>query len=730
MIMEVLYYLIPVLLNASIGAWILAKRPTMATNRWFTAVQAYFVIWGLSEVVRYLTDSGATALAVSRISSMCALCLPVCSLYFLAAYDAEVRTRSRGPSRVAAGVLIAVGAALGILVVFTDLVDGGASKRGMAFVVSAGPLYVVHGLWIVGTILFLFLRFMIRGLGEKRRAFRTQYIVIGLSPVLTAVAYVGLEMIPVAAGVEMRLSSYPATLLFSFILGVASSRLGLMSITPEAASRQALDAQPDGVVLIDSEGAARFCNGAFMELTGRGGEGGLCDVSIRESLTGLTEGSEDLFDRPWEDLPDELDFRASLSTVTGDTVPVMATFRKWVDPLGHTPGAILVCRDERPIRKLETEMIHVEKLHSLGTMVSGIAHELNNPLTSIIGFSELGTKKTLPVEQAEGFFRSIHSEARRAHRVIQSLLDFARTSLAVECPVSPNQILKDIVAIRRFDLEAHGVDIEETYDETLPDTLADPRKIRQLFMNVFNNAADAAGEAGGRGRVEVRTLLEEDRLVVKIADNGPGISDKVLPKIFDPFFTTKTVGMGTGLGLSIAHALSVEMGGRIKVETQVREGSTFTVALPVKAVPSDRPKPPSTALFREKLAGKPKVLIVDDEEVLVDMMANFLQFKGCEVDRARDGLVGLEKIEKNPYDLILCDVKMPNLNGREMVKILETKDPDALKKLVICSGDTVSPDTQSFLQASSLRTLNKPFTLNELAKTVKTVLSETYYLAT
>ena len=149
---------------------------------------------------------------------------------------------------------------------------------------------------------------------------------------------------------------------------------------------------------------------------------------------------------------------------------MVATFRRWVDPLGHNTGGILVCRDERPIRKLETEMIHVEKLHSLGTMVSGIAHELNNPLTSIIGFSELGAKKTVPPEQAEGFFRSINSEAQRAHRVIQSLLDFARTSLAVECPVSPNQVLKDIVAIRRFDLEARGVDIMADYDEDLPDT--------------------------------------------------------------------------------------------------------------------------------------------------------------------------------------------------------------------------------------------------------------------
>jgi two-component system NtrC family sensor kinase len=702
----------------------------MAANRWFAAVQVYFVVWGLGEVLRYLAASAEVALAVDRVSSTCGLFLPICSLFFLKAYNAEVRNEKRAPSRVALGVLVAGAAIFGSLTLATDLVLVRATKLGLTYRMEVGPLYVFFGLWIVGLILYLFLDFMVRGLRESRPAFRAHYIVIGLSPVLTASLFVGVEMIPLAVGAEMRLSSYPATLLFSAILAVASSRLGLMAITPEAASRQALDAQPDGVVLIDSEGAVRFCNGAFLDLTGRDRDGDRGELSVRDSVKILTEGAEDLFGRPWEDLPDQADFRASLSTVQGETVPVMATFRKWVDPLGRAAGGILVCRDERPIRKLETEMIHVEKLHSLGTMVSGIAHELNNPLTSIIGFSELGTKKTLPAEQTEGFFRSIHTEAQRAHRVIQSLLDFARTSLVVECPASPNQVLKDIVAIRRFDLEAHGVDIVEDYDESLPDTIVDPRKIRQLFMNILNNAADAAGESSGRGRVEVRTVREENRLVFRITDNGPGIPAKVLPKIFDPFFTTKTVGMGTGLGLSIAHALSVEMGGRIRVDTKTGEGSTFTVTLPVKAVPSEKPKPPSTAVFREKLEGKPRVLIVDDEEVLVDMMVNFLRFKGCEVDRAKDGFVGLEKIEKNPYDIILCDIKMPNLNGREMVKILESKNPEALKKLVICSGDTVSPDTQSFLQGSDLRTLNKPFTLNELAKMVKTVLSETYYLAT
>ncbi|MHC4780919.1 MAG: hybrid sensor histidine kinase/response regulator, partial [Planctomycetota bacterium] len=418
-----------------------------------------------------------------------------------------------------------------------------------------------------------------------------------------------------------------------------------------------------------------------------------------------------------------------LATVSGEKVPVVVTFRKWVDPTGRTPGAIVVFRDERPIRKLEAEMIHVEKLHSLGTMVSGIAHELNNPLTSIIGFSELGMREGLAPDRHEGFFRSINSEAQKAHLVIQNLLDFARTPIEVECPVSINDVLKSILGIRRLDLQATGIDLDEVYEDDLPDTVGDPKKIRQLLMNIINNAADAAGDSRHRGKIAVRTEKGEGRIVVEISDNGPGIPKPVLPKIFDPFFTTKTVGMGTGLGLSISHAMAVELGGRIDVESNEGEGTRFTVTVPIVVPQKRKGKPPSTAVFRERLGEKPKILIVDDEEVLVEMMENFLKFKGCEVDRAPDGEAGLSKISKNAYDIILCDIKMPNMNGREMVKQLQEKDPSALEKIVICSGDTVSPDTQSFLRDSGLRTLNKPFTLKELAATLKSVLSDTYYLA-
>jgi PAS domain S-box-containing protein len=728
MIPELLYYLVPALVNLGIGVWILSKRPRMATNIWFFLCTFIFLAWGVGDGLRQVVTTSGEALAIDRVTAVAGLALPLFAYFFLLSLRAEIdRGKTVRPSAAIVAVLAGGSLALMVFVAVTNLVLEGTVLVGSTHVITPGPLYVVFGAWIVGWILLLFIPLLIKGLGEKRELVRRQYLVIGLSPLLTALAFVSIDMVPSLLGASLKLSSYPATILFTLILGLASHRLGLMAITPEGAARQALEAQPDGVVLIDQEGEIRFANGSFARLLGlkSGAEVG---GKLQPIWTVFSKGYERLLSRPWEELPDQLDLRGELSTGSSESVPVVCTFRKWIDALGETPGAIVQFRDERPIRKLEGEMIHVEKLHSLGTMVSGIAHELNNPLTSIIGFSEMGKKKDMGPDRYRSFFESINSEAQRAHRVIQSLLEFARTSFDVECTLSINQILKDIMGVRRFELEARGVDLAEDLDAELPDTKGDPRKLRQIFLNVFNNAGDAAEEARARGRVRIQTRVEEGHFVIRVSDNGPGIPDKVLPRVFDPFFTTKTVGMGTGLGLSISHSLVTEMGGRILVDTKAGEGTTFTVAIPVTAAEPEALKPPSTASFREKLEQKPRILIIDDEDVLVEMMSNFLKFKGCEVDRAPDGLVGLEKIRNEIYDIILCDIKMPNLNGREMVKILGEEDPDKLKKLVICSGDTVSPETQSFISHTGLRTLNKPFTLKELAKTLKKVLAETYYI--
>jgi len=290
-------------------------------------------------------------------------------------------------------------------------------------------------------------------------------------------------------------------------------------------------------------------------------------------------------------------------------------------------------------------------------------------------------------------------------------------------------MVEDLLAIRRADLEYGGIAISAELDPEVGETVADPLKLKQILLNILNNAADASAEGRLEKRVAVSTRKEGAFFSIRIADTGPGISPAVMSKIYDPFFTTKPVGMGTGLGLSIAHTQVVKMGGRIEVETVPGKGTEFTVFLPVVEPEKTAPKPPSSSVLKGEILEHPRVLVVDDEQVLVDMVSSFLTFKGCEVDGAADGLEALEKIEKNEYDLILCDIRMPNLSGRELVDRLREMGSDALGKIIICTGDTLSPDTQSFLDRSKLRILHKPFTLKELAATIRSMLSETLQAA-
>jgi two-component system, NtrC family, sensor kinase len=227
-------------------------------------------------------------------------------------------------------------------------------------------------------------------------------------------------------------------------------------------------------------------------------------------------------------------------------------------------------------------LLHSEKMAAVGQLISGVAHELNNPLTAILGYSQLLTSCGQVGPQGLEYSEKLYKQAQRTHRIVQNLLSFARQHKPERVPVRLNQVLEDTLALRDYDLRMSNIRLHLDLAENLPLAAADPHQLQQVFLNLVNNAVDAILESSGQGDLWVRTAREAERFVVEFVDSGPGVKDP--SKVFDPFYTTKPVGKGTGLGLSICYGIITEHGGLIRVSNVPPRGACFTIELPCTAI--------------------------------------------------------------------------------------------------------------------------------------------------
>jgi two-component system, NtrC family, sensor kinase len=250
------------------------------------------------------------------------------------------------------------------------------------------------------------------------------------------------------------------------------------------------------------------------------------------------------------------------------------------DETGEINSIVVVMTDVTDAASLQAKLMHTEKMAALGQLVSGVAHEVNNPLATIVGFSDLLIENPAVPEEAKQELRLILQEAQRTQGIVQSLLSFARQMPAQRAPVQVNAVLQQTLKLRAHDLSNHGVRLTESYAQDLPLTVGDPHQLQQVFLNILNNAYDAIHEAQRPGTIEIATSHSDGHVEIAFRDNGPGISHA--DRIFDPFFTTKEVGKGTGLGLSICYGIVRSHGGEIFGRNHVDgQGCTFLVRLPV-----------------------------------------------------------------------------------------------------------------------------------------------------
>jgi CheY-like chemotaxis protein len=352
--------------------------------------------------------------------------------------------------------------------------------------------------------------------------------------------------------------------------------------------------------------------------------------------------------------------------------------------------------------------------------VSGVAHELNNPLAGVMAFAELlRAMPSMPAEARESV-DTIHREAQRAAKIVRHLLTFARQQPAERIAADLNAIVSDTLALRQYALRSLEIELDVSLAPSLPRTWADPSQLQQVVLNLIGNAEQAlAGQPAPR-RITVRTTHASGVLRCSISDTGAGIHPEKLDRIFNPFYTTKPVGQGTGLGLSISDGIVREHGGRIHVESTPGEGATFVVELPVVAAPQSaavgEPGLPSPAPTTGRL------LVIDDEPALRGAVSTFLLSLGHHVDVAATAGEARALLGANEYDVVLLDVRMPGEGGATLYHELNERDPRQANRVVFVTSDLRSEAALRLLAIADRPSLSKPFHLDDLASVVADVM--------
>ncbi len=377
---------------------------------------------------------------------------------------------------------------------------------------------------------------------------------------------------------------------------------------------------------------------------------------------------------------------------------------------------------EERARDLHAELAQAEKLASLGQTMSGVAHELNNPLATILACAERLTAGRLD-EATRRDLQSIHNAAERAARIVRNLQTFARKRHSTRTTVDLNQVVRETLSSRAEAHRAAAIVVVDELESGLPEVFVDTHQIQQILLNLIINAEQAMRDAHGRGTLSLRSSYEPEREAVRleVGDDGPGIPEAVRAKIFDPFFTTKAAGKGTGLGLTVAYAIAQEHGGVISTLPGAEGGTTFVLELPVGGLSVRRHEP----MPQKVLPAVPKgtrALVIEDEAALGDAVAAALADEGFRPDRAEDGAEALRKVSERHYDVIICDLKMPRVDGMSFFREVSAKMPLIGRRLIFVTGDVAGTDAERFLEDSGCRWIPKPFRLREIVQLARETL--------
>lgn len=514
----------------------------------------------------------------------------------------------------------------------------------------------------------------------------------------------------------------------------------------ETELQSVLEWMEEGVVLFDAQENVRAMNTRFEQIAGLGPE----DFGKIKTLGALIErlaehaASPEQFAKQWRKLARGLEsgVREELQITRFAPRIVERASRPVLDAAGRQLGRVEIYRDLTAQRVFQSKLLQTEKLAALGQMVSAIAHELSNPLTSILGYAQRLLARA-EAEERMHEAQQIFQEAERASTILRQLLLNARETLPERRTVSLSEIVLKTMELQRFGLEAEKIRVEIELDPALPAVHGDSGQLQQVLVNLVGNSRQAIEQLGRSGTIHVRTKkIGEQKVLLEVRDDGPGVPPAILARIFDPFFTTKPPGMGTGLGLAIVLSVVREHGGQVRFLNPPEGGAVFQIELPAaarhfreeggkfsqqekKGMPLANPR---STERNERLASRQpngkgvRVLVVEDEPTVARLIADVLEDEGFEVDVLLDGREALERAEREAYNLVICDMKMPGLDGQHFYKSLKGAGNPLHERFLFVTGDTVAAQTQEFLRRNDLPHVAKPFRVEELAEKVHRVL--------
>jgi len=506
----------------------------------------------------------------------------------------------------------------------------------------------------------------------------------------------------------------------------------------EAELRQTVGWMTEGVVVFDEAGRIRAANEHFYRLLGLTQEeaGGLRTLEDLLDKVATFAAEPEAFARGWRALG-ELKEEGSQEDLAMNW-PVPQTIERCARAImgegGRRLGRVEVYRETSARRHFQSRMVQTEKLVSLGQRASSIVHELSNPLTAILGYAQrLLLREAGRPEPASRELRGLLSEAERATGILRQMLQLSGDARGVREPVSLNELVDRTSGLMRASLSGSAIHLMVEKGASVPDVEGDFGQLQQMLLNLLQNAQQAITHSGHGGLIGVRTgSAGAGRACLEVWDDGPGIPGAIQARIFDPFFTTKPPGVGTGLGLAIVLGFARQHGGTVNVLSPPKGGTRFVVELPAAQKTREKPVQASTvlrlpppAVGGSVIAGEhraPRVLVVEDEPTVGGLIADVLRDEGMRVDVLRDGESALDRAEHEEYDLVICDLKMPGMDGQKFFLSLGKRRNSMQGHVLFVTGDVVAPRTQEFLERHGLPYVAKPFRVEELSRAVRGML--------
>jgi len=409
----------------------------------------------------------------------------------------------------------------------------------------------------------------------------------------------------------------------------------------------------------------------------------------------------------------------------GSWKTLRGSFGPLFDESGKITGVVASARDVTESILIEQHLAQREKLAAMGQMMTGAAHELNNPLTAILGVSDL-----LREHAADDTTRRradvILQQARRAASIVQNLLAFSRPAALGSAKVGVAEVVQRALLAHRTSLAERNIQVKYDAPPDSPQIEGDPRLLAQVFANLITNAEQSIAATRASGALDISVSRQGNHVCVTVSDDGGGISSENLGKIFDPFFTTKRPGGGSGLGLTICLAVIKEHGGRIEVESTPGHGASFHILLPVAAAAADRPVSPSRPQQGVVSSGEPlaghTALIVDDEEGIREIVQEGLNARGMKAEAVESSEAALAYLKSKTCDVIVCDFNLPGMSGLQFLEKVRAQGPASVPPFVFMTGEMLGSEDFARFRKDGMRLLQKPFHLTALAELLTELL--------